>query len=40
MYGAPGDLKIGAFCSSEPDAGSDVGAMRTRATYDEANAYG
>ena len=36
MYGSPGDLKVGAFCSSEPDAGSDVGAMRTRATYDEA----
>ena len=32
----PGDLKLGAFCSSEPDAGSDVGAMRTRARYDEA----
>jgi alkylation response protein AidB-like acyl-CoA dehydrogenase len=37
MYGSPGDLKLGAFCSSEPDAGSDVGAMRTKATYDEAN---
>jgi alkylation response protein AidB-like acyl-CoA dehydrogenase len=37
MFGSPGDLKLGAFCSSEPDAGSDVGAMRTRATYDEAN---
>lgn len=37
MYGTPGDLKLGAFCSSEPDAGSDVGAMRTRATYDEAS---
>jgi len=36
MYGTPGDLKLGAFCSSEPDAGSDVGAMRTRAVYDEA----
>ena len=36
MYGSPGDLKLGAFCSSEPDAGSDVGSMRTRATYDEA----
>ncbi|MCW2774908.1 MAG: acyl-CoA dehydrogenase domain protein [Nocardioides sp.] len=36
MYGSPGDLKLGAFCSSEPDAGSDVGAMRTRATFDEA----
>ncbi|GAB3243752.1 acyl-CoA dehydrogenase family protein [Nocardioides dilutus] len=36
MFGTPGDLKLGAFCSSEPDAGSDVGAMRTRARYDEA----
>ncbi|CAB4692013.1 MAG: acyl-CoA dehydrogenase [Actinobacteria bacterium] len=36
MFGEPGDLKLGAFCSSEPDAGSDVGAMRTRAVYDEA----
>ena len=36
MFGEPGDLKVAAFCSSEPDAGSDVGAMRTRATYDEA----
>ncbi len=36
MFGEPGDLKLAAFCSSEPDAGSDVGAMRTRAVYDEA----
>lgn len=36
MFGTPGDLRIAAFCSSEPDAGSDVGAMRTRAVYDEA----
>ena len=36
MFGTPGDLRLGAFCSSEPDAGSDVGAMRTRARYDEA----
>lgn len=36
MFGTPGDLKLAAFCSSEPDAGSDVGAMRTRARYDEA----
>jgi alkylation response protein AidB-like acyl-CoA dehydrogenase len=36
MFGSPGDLHIAAFCSSEPDAGSDVGAMRTRARYDEA----
>jgi len=35
MYGTPGDLRLGAFCSSEPDAGSDVGSMRTRAVYDE-----
>jgi alkylation response protein AidB-like acyl-CoA dehydrogenase len=36
MFGSPGDLRTAAFCSSEPDAGSDVGAMRTRATYDQA----
>ncbi len=36
MFGSPGDLKLAAFCSSEPDAGSDVGAMRTRARYDGA----
>ena len=36
MFGSPGDLKLAAFCSSEPDAGSDVGAMRTRARYDQA----
>nr|WP_272917741.1 acyl-CoA dehydrogenase family protein [Nocardioides flavescens] len=36
MFGTPDDVKIAAFCSSEPDAGSDVGAMRTRARYDEA----
>ncbi|MCK8678602.1 acyl-CoA dehydrogenase family protein [Streptomyces lichenis] len=36
MYGDPGDVKVAAFCSSEPDAGSDVSAMRTRAVYDQA----
>jgi alkylation response protein AidB-like acyl-CoA dehydrogenase len=36
MFGSPGDVKLGAFCSSEPDAGSDVGAIRTRARYEEA----
>ncbi len=35
-YGSPGDLKLGAFCVSEPDAGSDVSSLRTRAVYDEA----
>ena len=36
MFGTPGDVKLAAFCSSEPDAGSDVGAIRTRAVYQEA----
>ncbi|WP_431980393.1 acyl-CoA dehydrogenase family protein [Streptomyces qinglanensis] len=36
MYGDAADVKVAAFCSSEPDAGSDVAAMRTRAKYDEA----
>jgi alkylation response protein AidB-like acyl-CoA dehydrogenase len=36
MFGTADDVKLGAFCSSEPDAGSDVGAMRTRAVYDQA----
>jgi acyl-CoA dehydrogenase len=36
MFGTPDDVKLGAFCASEPDAGSDVGAIRTRAEYDEA----
>ncbi|KOU70849.1 acyl-CoA dehydrogenase [Streptomyces sp. XY66] len=35
MYGTPDDVKVAAFCSSEPDAGSDVGSMRTRAVYDQ-----
>jgi acyl-CoA dehydrogenase len=35
-YGTAEDIKLGAFCVSEPDAGSDVGAMKTRAVYDEA----
>src|ERR1700735_3732416 len=37
MFGSPGDVKLGAFCSSEPDAGSDVAAIRTRAVYDQAH---
>src|ERR1700685_3905306 len=36
MFGGPGDVKLGPFCSSEPEAGSDVGAIRTRAVYDAA----
>jgi acyl-CoA dehydrogenase len=35
-YGSPEDPKVAAFCVSEPDAGSDVSSLRTRARYDEA----
>jgi acyl-CoA dehydrogenase len=35
-YGTPDDPKVGAFCVSEPDAGSDVSSLRTTAKYDEA----
>jgi acyl-CoA dehydrogenase len=36
-FGTPEDVKLAAFCASEPDAGSDVSAIRTTAKYDEAN---
>ena len=35
-YGTADDVKLGAFCVSEPDAGSDVSSLRTSAKYDEA----
>src|SRR3954468_17803231 len=35
-FGTEDDPKVGSFCVSEPDAGSDVSALRTRAVYDEA----
>jgi acyl-CoA dehydrogenase len=35
-FGDAADPLLGAFCTTEPEAGSDVGAMRTRAVYDEA----
>jgi acyl-CoA dehydrogenase len=35
-FGTPDDVKVAAFCVSEPDAGSDVSALRTTARYDEA----
>ena len=35
-YGTEDDVKVAAFCASEPDAGSDVSAVRTVAKYDEA----
>ncbi|HIY42869.1 MAG TPA: acyl-CoA dehydrogenase family protein [Candidatus Nocardiopsis merdipullorum] len=36
MFGSADDIKLAAFCSSEPNAGSDVSAIKTRAVYDEA----
>ncbi|WP_433053903.1 acyl-CoA dehydrogenase family protein [Dactylosporangium sp. CS-033363] len=35
-FGDAADPKVAAFCTTEPEAGSDVGSMRTRARYDEA----
>jgi acyl-CoA dehydrogenase len=35
-FGTPDDVKVAAFCASEPDAGSDVSAVRTTARFDEA----
>jgi acyl-CoA dehydrogenase len=33
-FGTPGDIKLGAFCVTEPNAGSDVSNLRTRAVKD------
>ncbi|RKR89084.1 acyl-CoA dehydrogenase [Micromonospora pisi] len=35
-YGSVDEPAVAAFCSTEPEAGSDVAAIRTRARYDEA----
>jgi acyl-CoA dehydrogenase len=35
-FGTADEPMVAAFCSSEPDAGSDVSAIRTNAKYDEA----
>jgi acyl-CoA dehydrogenase len=35
-FGTADDPKVASFCVSEPDAGSDVSALRTTAKYDEA----
>jgi alkylation response protein AidB-like acyl-CoA dehydrogenase len=35
-FGDAADPQLGAFCTTEPEAGSDVGAMRSRAVYHEA----
>ncbi|GGT36142.1 acyl-CoA dehydrogenase family protein [Nonomuraea spiralis] len=37
MFGTENDVKLGAFCASEPDAGSDIGAIRTRAVHDNGD---
>jgi alkylation response protein AidB-like acyl-CoA dehydrogenase len=35
-FGTVDEPAVAAFCATEPEAGSDVGAIRTRARYDEA----
>jgi acyl-CoA dehydrogenase len=35
-FGTADEPQVGAFCVSEPNAGSDVSSLRTRAVYDEA----
>ena len=35
-FGTPDDIKLAAFGVSEPDAGSDVSSLKSRAVYDEA----
>ena len=35
-FGTPDDVKVAAFCASEPNAGSDVSGVRTVAKFDEA----
>jgi acyl-CoA dehydrogenase len=35
-FGTPEAPQVASFCVSEPDAGSDVSALRTTAKYDEA----
>jgi len=35
-FGTPEKVQLAAFAVSEPDAGSDVSSLRTRAEYDEA----
>jgi acyl-CoA dehydrogenase len=35
-FGTADEVRVAAFCASEPNAGSDVSALRTRAKFDEA----
>jgi acyl-CoA dehydrogenase len=34
-FGTPDEVKVAAFCASEPNAGSDVSSLRTTAKFDE-----
>jgi acyl-CoA dehydrogenase len=36
-FGSADNVQLGAYCVSEPDAGSDVSSLKTKAIYDEAN---
>jgi alkylation response protein AidB-like acyl-CoA dehydrogenase len=36
-FGTADKIQLGAFCVSEPDAGSDVSSLKTKAVYDEAS---
>jgi acyl-CoA dehydrogenase len=36
-FGTADKIQLGAFCVSEPDAGSDVSSLKTKAVYDEGN---
>ncbi len=36
-FGTESEPQVGAFCVSEPDAGSDVSSLRTRAKYDSGS---
>jgi acyl-CoA dehydrogenase len=35
-FGTETDIKVAAFCASEPNAGSDISGVRTTAKFDEA----
>ncbi len=35
-FGTQDDVKVAAFCASEPNAGSDISGLRTTAKFDEA----
>jgi acyl-CoA dehydrogenase len=35
-YGTTDEVKVAAFCASEPNAGSDISGVRTSAKFDEA----